>query len=408
MTEEIITNQGVKIIFDELDNISTCSVGVFVKTGSRDESDEEEGISHVLEHMIFKGTAKRNYFEISEETDYLGASINAHTTKEETVFYINALTEFLENSVDILFDIVTNSLIPEEELKKEKDVIVEEIKMYQDSPDDFIFELNYSDCIHGQYGKPIIGTEKSVRSFSSEMIKKYYNERYTKDNIVIVVSGNFDKEKIIRKSNEYFSKLKDRKIDRRTEIEFGFKSGENSYEKDINQVNICISHEGQSYNSRNRIYADILTNIMGGSMSSRLFQEIREKRGLAYSIYTYNQYYKEGGITSTYIGTSRESYKEAVKITLNEFEKMREKGITPIELQKAKNKYLSKIAFSMENPRSRMSIIGNYYVRKGEIININKLKQEIENVNLENINKFLKNQYKNKNITILGNLKGDK
>ena len=129
MPEEIITNRGIRVIFDRLENISTCSVGVFVKTGSKDESDQEEGISHVLEHMIFKGTSKRDYFQISEEVDYLGASINAHTTKEETVFYINALTEFLGKSVDILFDIVTNSLIPEDELKKEKDVIVEEIKM---------------------------------------------------------------------------------------------------------------------------------------------------------------------------------------------------------------------------------------------------------------------------------------
>ncbi|MDO5089463.1 MAG: pitrilysin family protein [Leptotrichiaceae bacterium] len=408
MTEETVTKEGIKIIFDKLDNISTCSVGVFVKTGSRDESDEEEGISHVLEHMLFKGTSKRNYFEISEETDYLGASINAHTTKEETVFYINALTEFLEKSVDILFDIVTNSLIPEEELIKEKDVIVEEINMYQDSPDDFVFELNYADCIKGQYGKPIIGTEKSVRSFTSEIIRKYYNERYTKDNIVIVVSGNFHKDKIIEKVDEYFSKLPDKKTDRREKIEFGFKSGENNYEKNINQVNICISHEGQSYNSNDRIYTDILANIMGGSMSSRLFQEIREKRGLAYSVYTYNQYYKEGGVTTTYIGTNRDSYKEALEITLNEFEKMKEKGITSAELQKAKNKYLSKIAFSMENPRSRMSIIGNYYVRRGEIIDINKLKQEIENVSLENINRFLKSQYQNRNITVLGNLKGDK
>lgn len=273
MTQEIITDQGIKVIFDKLDNISTCSVGVFVKTGSRDESDEEEGISHVLEHMIFKGTSKRNYFQISEEVDYLGASINAHTTKEETVFYINALTEFLGKSVDILFDIVTNSLIPDDELKKEKDVIIEEIKMYEDSPDDLVFELNYADCIEGQYGKAIIGTESSVRSFTSEMIKKYYNERYTKDNIVIVVSGNFQKNEIIEKIDEYFSKLNDKKVDRRKNIGFKFKSGENNYEKDINQVNICISYEGQPYDSSDKIYTDILANVMGGSMSSRLFRK---------------------------------------------------------------------------------------------------------------------------------------
>ena len=220
MIKKIKTTSGIEIIFDKLENISTCSVGVFVKTGSKDESDSEEGISHVLEHMVFKGTEKRNYFQISEEVDYLGASVNAHTTKEETVFYINALTEFLGKSVDILFDIVTNSLIDSEELEKEKDVIVEEIKIYKDSPDDLVFELNYGDCIKGQYSKPIIGTEKSVKGFTSEEIKKYYKERYTKDNIVIVVSGNFNEDEIISKVDEYFDKLGDKKVNRREEIDF--------------------------------------------------------------------------------------------------------------------------------------------------------------------------------------------
>lgn len=406
MIKEIKTKKGIKVIFDKLENISTCSVGVFVKTGSKDESDNEEGISHVLEHMVFKGTQKRNYFEISEEIDYLGANINAHTTKEETVFYVNALTEFLGKTVDVLFDIVTNSVISSEELEKEKDVIIEEIKMYKDSPDDLVFELNYADSIEGQYSKPIIGTEESVKSFTSEMIKKYYFERYTKDNIVIVVSGNFDENEIIEKIDEYFGKLEDKKVDRREDSQFKFIANENEYEKDINQVNICISFNGKAYTNEKRIYNDILANIMGGSMSSRLFQEIREKNGLAYSVYTYNQYYKTGGILSTYIGTNIENYKDAIKITLNEFEKMREEGITEIELQKAKNKYLSKIAFSMENPRSRMSILGNYYTRRNELINIEELKNEIKDVKIENVNEYLKNEYLEKSITVLGNFKG--
>ena len=199
MIEKKVTDNGITVIFDSIDNISTCSLGVFVRTGSKDELPDEDGISHVLEHMMFKGTEKRNYFEISEEVDYLGASINAHTSKEETVYYINSLSEYINKSSDILFDIVTNSLFSEKELEKEKDVIIEEIKMYEDMPDDLVFELNYKNCIEGQYGKPIIGTEESVKSFSSEMVKKYYKEKYIKDNILIVVSGNFSKEKIIEK-----------------------------------------------------------------------------------------------------------------------------------------------------------------------------------------------------------------
>ena len=404
MIEKIRTNSGIEVIFDRLESISTCSVGVFVKTGSRDESDTEEGISHVLEHMIFKGTPARNYFEISEEIDYLGANVNAHTTKEETVFYINALTQFLGKSVDILFDIVTNSTIDEKELEKEKDVIVEEIKMYKDSPDDLVFEMNYADSINGQYGKPIIGTEASVKGFTADEIRKYYKERYTKDNILVVVSGNFDKNEIIQKIDQYFSKLGDKKTDRRDKIDFSFNAGKKIVTKDINQVNICISHQSEDYNSKNKIYTDILSNIIGGSMSSRLFQEIREKNGLAYSVYTYNQYYLSGGLTSTYIGTNLENYEKAIEITLSEFKKLRENGVTEDELQKAKNKYMSRIAFAMENPRSRMGILGNYYIRKNEILDSEKMKNEVNAVKLEDVNNFAKTKYLTENITVLGNI----
>ena len=364
MIEKVKTNTGIEIIFDKLKSISTCSVGVFVKTGSRDESDTEEGISHVLEHMVFKGTPTRNYFEISDEIDYLGANVNAHTTKEETVFYINALTQFLGKSVDILFDIVTNSTINEKELEKEKDVIVEE----------------------------------------AEEIKKYYRERYTKDNILIVVSGNFDKDEIIQKVDEYFGKLDDKKVNRRERIDFSFNSGKKVVSKDINQVNICITHQSVDYNSKNKIYTDILSSIIGGSMSSRLFQEIREKNGLAYSVYTYNQYYLSGGLTSTYIGTNLENYEKAIEITLSEFRKMRENGVTEDELQKAKNKYMSRIAFAMENPRSRMIILGNYYIRKNEILDVEKIKNEINAVKLTDVNNFAKTGYLTENITVLGNI----
>ena len=404
MIEKIRTDSGIEVIFDRLESISTCSVGVFIKTGSRDESDTEEGISHVLEHMIFKGTPTRNYFEISDEIDYLGANVNAHTTKEETVFYINALTQFLGKSVDILFDIVTNSTIDERELEKEKDVIVEEIKMYKDSPDDLVFEMNYADSINGQYGKPIIGTEASVKGFTADEIRKYYKERYTKDNILIVVSGNFDKEEILQKIDEYFGKLADTKVNRREKIDFSFNSGKKTVSKEINQVNICISHQSEDYNSKNKIYTDILANVIGGSMSSRLFQEIREKNGLAYSVYTYNQYYLSGGLTSTYIGTNLENYEKAIEITLSEFKKLRENGVTEVELQKAKNKYMSRIAFAMENPRSRMGILGNYYIRKNEILDAEKVKNQVNAVKLEDVNKFAKTRYLTENITILGNI----
>ena len=404
MTEVVKTKSGINIIFDELENISTCSVGVFVKTGSKDEADNEAGISHVLEHMIFKGTPSRNYFQISEETDYLGSSINAHTGKEQTVYYINALSEYLNETLDILFDIVVNSTIDKDELEKEKDVIIEEIRMYKDSPDDLVFELNASDTISGQYGKSIAGTEESVRSFTPEMIKKYYRERYTKDNIAISVSGKFNREQVIEKVEEYFGKIDEVKTDRRSSAGFEFNAGRKTYTKDINQVNICISHKGLSIFDENKIYANIAIGVIGGSMSSRLFQEIREKKGLAYSVYTYNQNFCEGGMISTYIGTNKGSYEEAVEITLKEFKKIREEGITEGELQKAKNKQLSRMAFSMEKPYSRMYLFGNHFIKRGKLFDVKEFEEEVKNIEIEKINKFLKDMFVEENITILDNV----
>ena len=404
MTEVVKTKSGINIIFDELENISTCSVGVFVKTGSKDEADNEAGISHVLEHMIFKGTPSRNYFQISEETDYLGSSINAHTGKEQTVYYINALSEYLNETLDILFDIVVNSTIDKDELEKEKDVIIEEIRMYKDSPDDLVFELNASDTISGQYGKSIAGTEESVRSFTPEMIKKYYRERYTKDNIAISVSGKFNREQVIEKVEEYFGKIDEVKTDRRSSAGFEFNAGRKTYTKDINQVNICISHKGLSIFDENKIYANIAIGVIGGSMSSRLFQEIREKKGLAYSVYTYNQNFCEGGMISTYIGTNKGSYEEAVEITLKEFKKIREEGITEGELQKAKNKQLSRMAFSMEKPYSRMYLFGNHFIKRGKLFDVKEFEEEVKNIEIEKINEFLKDMFVEENITILGNV----
>lgn len=402
------TPKGIKIIYDYISNVSSASIGVFVKTGSKDESVEELGLSHLIEHMMFKGTKNRNYLEISQEVDYLGGSINAYTSKEETVYYISVLKDYVEQALEILCDMLGNSLFDEDELEKEKDVIVEEIKMYQDTPDDLVMELNSKNCITGNLGKPIIGTEESVKSFTRDGILKYYTERYTKDNIVIVVSGNFKKEKIKRIIDKYFGSFNEEKIDRYEKIDFSFKNGEIAYEKDIKQVNICISYPGVSYLDSNRIYYDVVSNIMGGTMSSRLFQKIREEMGLAYSVHTFNQAYKEGGIVTTYIGTNEKSYKKAIKITKDEFLNLRRNGISSSELEKAQNKFLSKIAFSLENVRSRMNIIGTHYLKYGEIFDEEKLREEVKNVDLSLINDFIKDKYYEENVTILGDVKWKK
>ena len=346
--------------------------------------------------------------EISQEVDYLGGSVNAYTSKEETVYYISVLKDYVEQALDILCDMVGNSVFDEAELEKEKDVIIEEIRMYQDTPDDLVMELNLNDAVKGNLGKPIIGTEESVKSFERSDILKYYDERYTKDNIVVVVSGNFKKESVKKIIDKYFGNLREEKVDRYKEIDFAFKGGESGHTKDIKQVNICISYPGTSYLSENKLYYEIVSNIMGGSMSSRLFQKIREEMGLAYSVHTFNQSYKEGGVVTTYIGTNEKSYKKAINITKDEFLTLRKTGITKLELEKAQNKFLSKIAFSLENIRNRMSIIGSHYLKYDKIFDEEKMKQEIRDLELEKINEFIKDKYYEENVTVLGDVKWKK
>lgn len=405
MNLKLVKKSGMTVILDKMDKISTCSIGVFVKTGSSDENENEAGISHLLEHMIFKGTKKRNYSEISEEIDFYGAGINAHTSKEETVFYVNTLSKYVKEVSDILFDIVTNSTIDEEELEKEKGVVIEEIKMYKDTPDDLVFELNYQNSIVGSYKNPIIGTENSVNSFTADQIKKYYRDRYTKDNMIISVAGNFDENVILDKIEEYFSNIPEKKVVHSSEIkEYNQISGEIVEKSNINQVNICITFEGLSYNDDNILKHDIATNIIGGSLSSRLFTEIREKRGLAYSVYAYNQSYKTGGITSVYIGTNVESYKKAIEVALNIFEDIKENGVTEKELKKAKNKYVSKLLFSAENMRSRMNYSGIMYLRKNKLFDIDELLEDIDKVQLDELNEYLKTRYEFYYTSILGNV----
>ena len=402
------TPKGIKIIYDYISNVSSASIGVFIKTGAKDEMAEEHGLSHLIEHMMFKGTKNRNYQEISQEVDYLGGSINAYTSKEETVYYISVLKDYVEQALEIICDMLGNSTFDEEELEKEKDVIIEEIKMYQDTPDDLVLELNSVDSIIGNLGKPIIGTEESVKSFTRENILKYYNERYTKDNIVVVVSGNFKKEKIKKIIDKYFGNLNQEKTDRYEKIDFSFQNGEKVYEKDIKQINICISYPGASYLDENRIYYDVVSSIMGGTMSSRLFQKIREEMGLAYSVHTFNQTFREGGVVTTYIGTNEKSYKKAIKIIKDEFLNLRRNGINVSELEKAQNKFLSKIAFSLENVRNRMNIIGTHYLKYGEIFDEEKLRKEVKELDINQINDFIKDKYYEENVTVLGDVKWKK
>ena len=400
-------SNGIPVFIEKMNHVKSAAIGVFVGTGAKYELAGEEGISHLLEHMMFKGTKKRSAREISEEIDRVGGHINAYTSKENTAYYVTLLGEHVGTAIEILSDIYINSQFCEEELEKEKKVVIEEINMYEDVPEDKIHEMNIKNVLKGSgVANSILGSKESVNIISREQLKSYWEESYTTDNMVISVAGNIDEDEIVEKLEEKFGAIS-RKLEKREyNKNFILNAGENLIESDINQVHICLATEGISYMEENKYIMSVIANILGGNMSSRLFQKIREDRGLAYSVYAYNSHYREGGIFTIYAGTTSENYLEVRDLIEKELELIKKDGVEEDELQKVKNQLISDITLGLETTRAIMSRMANSYLNYGEIKDIDGIIEKIKNISREDIQKmagkiFQKSKY---SFTALGKL----
>ncbi|BDU50770.1 M16 family metallopeptidase [Haliovirga abyssi] len=400
--EIVELENGIPVIMEVTKNVKSATIGIYAITGSKYENYEEKGISHLLEHMLFKGTSRRNAKEISEDIDNVGGKINAYTSKEVTAYYVSIVNTYLNLAIDVLADIYTNSTFPEEELEKEKKVVIEEIRMYEDIPEEKIHEINSRFVLNkSNLGLPIAGSEESVTNISRELLKKYWEDRYTKDNTVISVVGNFNKEEVIKQLNENIGKLNRTKVDREYNKEVIINTGIEEMKRESNQVHLCVNTKGISYLDKNRYILSLLSNILGGSMSSRLFQKVREDKGLAYSVYTYSSMYKEGGFFTAYAGSTKDKYNEAIEIIKNEFKDIYENGITKKELEKSKNQYISDLTLGLETTRSRMARMALAYIRYGEIRKIEAILEDIKNITLEDIHDFAKTYFKEDNYSVV-------
>lgn len=351
-------NCGVRIAMEEISYVQSVSVGIWVKAGSVDETAKNSGISHFIEHMLFKGTKNRSAKKIAEDVDKIGGQINAFTGKEATCYYLKTLANNIDKAADILIDMFINSRFDEDEMEKEKRVVCEEIKMIEDSPEDDAHDIISELVFKGNpLAKPIIGTPKSLQGITRNAIKKYISEEYTRDNIVISVCGSLNPDHVCELFDSKLMALNAEKTPKTFE-ETAYKPNYKVKIKDIEQSHICLGIKGLSLDDDRYYTLALLNNIMGGSMSSRLFQNIREEKGLAYSVYSMSSSFTKTGYFNIYAGVSHEKIREAVIGIQDELKRLKAEGVTLEELQTAKEQLKGSYIFSMENVNGRMFSIG--------------------------------------------------
>ena len=358
MVKTVKLKCGTTIIMEKTDYVQSAALGIWVKAGAADERDDISGVSHYIEHMMFKGTDKRTAKEIASDVDKIGGMFNAFTGKEATCYYIKTLSSNIYEGAEILIDMVTGSKFDPEEMDKERQVICEEIKMVKDSPDDDVYDTISELVASGNpLGRSILGTPESLAGIDRDKMTSYLRDKYARDSIVIAVAGNFDEQRIIDMFESRLNSLAANKVCDDIKLK-PYKQSFDVKVRDIEQTHICLATPGVSLDD-DRYYTFVLMNsILGGSMSSRLFQNIREEKGLAYSVCSMNVFSSYWGFFSIYAGVAHDKAEATLDAIKYELDILRKDGVTSEELSMAKEQVKSSYIFGLENVNSRMFSIG--------------------------------------------------
>jgi predicted Zn-dependent peptidase len=385
MVKKTVLNNGIRVISEHIPHAHSVTIGIWVATGSRDEPSEFNGVAHFIEHLLFKGTGHRNALQIAREIDSLGGILNAFTGREYVCYYAKVLHRFLPKIVDLLADIFLNSIFDPEEIEKERKVILQEIGLLEDSPDEFIHDLFARNFWQGHpLGRPIIGTEQSVGGLSREIIKDYVGEAYRGGNIIIAAAGRVDHDELLNLMAGLFSSVPEGKR-RPAVIPLPPTRKIESVAKDLEQIHLCLGTLSIPQDHPRRYEAFILNTVLGGSMSSRLFQEVREKLGLAYSIYSYMTSHSDSGSLAVYAGTSRERFTEVIAIILKEFKRFRTDPLDCEELENAKEQLKGNILLSLESSDNRMTKLAKNEIYFGRYQPLMEIVKGIDQVTPESI-----------------------
>lgn len=379
--QKITLENGVRILVEPVTHVQSAAIGLWCKTGSRHESDQEAGITHLIEHMLFKGTPTRTAKQIAESIEGRGGMLNAFTDKESTCYYCRTLSDDATNGIEVLTDMMLHSNFDPEELEREEEVVCEEIKRGIDEPGDHVHELHLGNR-WGTHplGKPIIGTEESVRSFRRENIIAYMDRQYRAENVMLSVSGNVDPEKIREAAEATLGKLPIGATAKEMTRPEGT-SAMNEVTKDTEQVHFCIGTDGISiYDEAELPVMSILDSALGGSMSSRLFQEVREKRGLVYGIGSYTLTYSSGGAFTVYGGASKKNWEEVKEITRREMDKMMKDGLAEDELERVKKMLAGNLVLALEGMNSRMMRMSRHELNYGRQVSVEETLERLRSV----------------------------
>lgn len=394
--QKITLDNGVRLVTENIPALRSVTMGIMVGAGSANETDQEAGISHLIEHLCFKGTKKRSAFDIAHALDAVGGRMNAYTTKEYTLYYAVVLDKHINTAVDVLCDFFLNSLFAPDAIEMEKGVILEEIKMYEDSPNELIHDFFAEKILSGHpIGRPTIGSNETVSSFTQEDIKKFRQKWYTPANTIISLAGAIP-DRVTDLLKPYLENWSSKNTPLqlpKSEI----RGGIYLKKKQVEQVHLCLGVKGVTQVEADRYPYAVLDNILGGSMSSRLFQEIREKRGLVYSVFSTSSPFRDLGLSYVYAGTSKENMAQVIELILKEFSAIKENGVTSEELERARESLKGTLVLGLESTSSRMSWLAKTEFYYGRNQTIDEVFAQIDKITLDDIvrlaNKFFRNEY---------------
>ncbi len=408
MFNKFTLKNGIRVVTENIPYVKSVSIGIWIEAGSRYENKKNNGVSHFIEHMLFKGTQNRTAKDIAEEIDSIGGQLNAFTSKECTCFYAKILDNHLPIAIDVLSDMLFNSKFDYNDIEKEKSVVIEEINMYEDSPEELVHDL-ISKTIFDDHplAFSILGNASVLKDLDREDILDYFKKYYTPNNMVISIAGNFKEKEVLNLLQEYFSNWKSKSYCNDNYNTPLLLQRVKSKIKPTEQLHLCLGMEGTSQ-GKNELYSLlVMNNIFGGSMSSRLFQRIREDRGLVYSIYSYPSSYKDIGIFTIYAGLNPKQITTVVQLIADEIKKIKKEGLKSEEIYKAKEQLKGNYILGLESTSSRMTFLGKSELLLGKTYSQKEIIEKINNVNMHSLKHIIDKVFNSHklNIAYVGNIK---
>ncbi|MGH7231625.1 MAG: M16 family metallopeptidase [Nitrospiraceae bacterium] len=401
MYRKVVLDNGLRVVIERMPTLKSVTIGIWVNVGSRDEGSGEEGVSHFIEHMFFKGTASRSATEISREIDALGGEMNAFTGRETTTFYVKVLDQHVKPALALLSDLFHHSRLDPKEIEKEKQVVLEEVRMVQDDPEDLVQDI-HTELMMKQHplGRPILGKTRSIQALRQTDLRRYIDAHYHPHETVVSVAGNFNVRELLRLLQKFFGSVAGpgRPAVRRWPP--AFHGGVSVRRKALEQAHLCLGLKGIRLDDKDRYGVFALNSLLGGSVSSRLFQEIREKRGLAYSIYSFASSYSDAGTVTVYAATRPREASRVVDLICREIRQLRHRGVERKELERTKKHMKGSLMLSLESTQSRMSKLAKDELFLGRHMSLEEMMADIDQVSTEQINRLSREVFNLDSLTV--------